>query len=302
MQYSDRLMIQRLRLLGFESRTVPTSAGRMHALDAPGSGSLPPVLLLHGFSAAAHLYEGVLTRIRPHVRRVVAIDLLGHGESEMPATGLDHDGLGRGLLEAADVLLDGPTVVFGNSLGGAAAIRLAASRPERVHGLFLVAPGGAFMESDRLRTFVAQFGLHTHADALRFVDRLFRQRHPLRHVLAWGTRQRFARPGLGHLLERLRPEDLLRPEELRALEVPTHVVWGGADRILGPEALAFYRSNLPRHASLEVVEAYGHAPHVDHPDSLHTRLLSFVDSLGRAAHSGPALRPVLSKETASRAA
>lgn len=273
---SDRLLVAQLQLRGFVSRRIPTSAGAVHVLEAKGRGELPPLLVLHGFAGAAHFYDGVLLRMRPHVSRVIAPDLLGHGLSDMPQGGLDHACVGTALLEALDEAITWPVLVFGNSLGGAAALRFAMLRPEKVLGLFLVAPGGAPMEGEELRSFVSRFRLQNHRDALEFVDRLFDRPHPLRHALAVGTRHQFGKPGLRELIERISPENLLHPEELAKLTMPIQVVWGAADRILHASHLEFFRQHLPAHAKVQIVEHFGHTPHMDYPEELHRRLLAFV--------------------------
>lgn len=282
MQFSDRFLVGQLQLRGFTSRQIPTSAGRVHVLEARGRGSLPPLLVLHGFSAAGHLYDGVLARMRPHARQLVAPDMLGHGLSEMPRGGLDYEQMRVALLETFDRVVHEPVFVFGNSMGGAAALKLAAERPDKVRGLFLVAPGGAPMTGTEFDEFVGRFRLRNHQEALDFVDRLFAKPHPMRHVLAWGTRQQFARPGLCELLERITASELLCPGELAMLTMPIHVIWGAADRVLQPSHLEFFRRNLPQHAQLQVVEHYGHTPHMDHADELHRRLLAFCRSVHAA--------------------
>lgn len=292
-QFSDRFLVGQLNLRGFESRRIMTSMGRMHVLDARGRGPLPPLLVLHGFSAAGHLYEGVLTRMRPHVRRVIAPDMLGHGFSETPSTGLDHERMRVALLETFDRVVDEPTIVFGNSMGGAAALCLATERPEKVRALFLVAPGGAPMDGEELRTFINRFRLRSHEEALDFVDRLFHRPHPMRQVLAWGTRIQFSRPGLQGLLERMSPGELVRARDLASLTMPVHVLWGAADRVLHSSHLDFYQRHLPPHARIQVVEHFGHVPHIDHPEELYRRLLAFatdVETQPLGTH-GPAARP-----------
>ncbi len=272
----DGVLRTQLRLGGFRSRFVETRAGQMHALVASGHGDLPPFVLLHGFAAASHYYGGVASRMLPLVRQVLAPDLPGHGKSAGDASVIDWSTLEDGLLDTLDHLIDRPAIVFGNSLGGAAAVRYAARRPQNVRGLFLVAPGGAPMDDATFRSFLARFALDDHDDALDFVDRLFATPPPYRHLLAWGTRQQFRRPTMRALMERGLAIDLLTPSELRTLSMPTHVVWGGADRVLLPSHLSFFREHLPSHATLDVVPRFGHTPHMDHPEALHTMLVGFA--------------------------
>lgn len=273
----DELLRAQLRLSGFGSRFVDTRAGRMHALVAEGAGDLPPFVILHGFAAASHYYGGVASRMRPLVRQVIVPDLPGHGLSQGLARDIDWSTLEDGLLETLDTLIDRPAIVFGNSLGGAAAVRYAALRPNKVRGLFLVAPGGASMDDATFRSFLSRFALDDHGEALDFVDRLFLKPPPYyRHLIAWGTRNQFARPTMRALMERGLAINLLTPAELGSLTMPTHVVWGGADRILLPSHLSFFRDHLPAHATLDVVPRFGHTPHMDHPEALHTMLVAFA--------------------------
>lgn len=87
---------------------VDVGAGdRIHFLDWGGDGA-PGVLLIHGLSNTAWSWTPVARRLRG-VRRVVAMDLRGHGLSDAPTDGYDPDTLagdveavaeGAGLLEA----------------------------------------------------------------------------------------------------------------------------------------------------------------------------------------------------------
>lgn len=283
---------------GYSSRRLHTSVGTLHVLDAKGGGELPPVVILHGLSAAGQYYENLMRRVRPHVSRVIAPDMPGHGYSELPREGLNHDTLGAGLREGLDQVLSQPAVVFGNSLGAAAAVRYAAERPSRVLGLMLAAPGGAPMEEDELQNFVQNFMLHDHEMALDFVDKLFHRPHPLRHLLAWGIRQQFGRTGIEDLLRSIRPEDLLSPQELESLSMPVQVLWGEADRVLRPEHRRFFEEHMPPHAEIHRLAEYGHVPHMSHPNGLAARLLDFV----RRVSDGSAARPSGDEEVPSSSA
>jgi pimeloyl-ACP methyl ester carboxylesterase len=286
----DTALRTRLRIAGYQSKHVATSAGRMHAMVARGGGELPPLVVLHGFAAASHYYGGVAQRMRPLVQQVIAPDMPGHGASDGDPATLDWSVMEQGLLETLDALVDRPAIVFGNSLGGAAAVRFASQRPKKVKGLFLVAPGGAPMDDATFRSFLSRFALDDHEKSLDFVDRLFEKPPAYRHVMAWGTRQQFAKPTMRALIARGLAVNLLDPDEVRGLSMPTHVVWGGADRILLPQHRAFFEQHLPSHASLEVVSRFGHTPHMDHPEALHTMLVAFARELGHRKSSSGVLR------------
>jgi pimeloyl-ACP methyl ester carboxylesterase len=273
---AERLMLRMLHLKGYRSTFIRTSVGRIHVLDARGRGSLPPVLVLHGLSAAGQHYENLLSLLRPHVRRVIAVDMPGHGESELPTQGMSQRAVAAGLKEGLDAALDEPAVIFGNSLGGAAAVRYAAEHPEKVLGLVLAAPGGAPMKSEELEEFVGHFILDNHTKALDFVDKLFHRPHRFRHLLAWGVRHQFRRPGVAQLLSGLETADLLRPEELEKLTMPTLVLWGERDRVLRPAHREFFEAHLPAGAVVERLARYGHVPHMENPRGLAARILAHV--------------------------
>jgi pimeloyl-ACP methyl ester carboxylesterase len=69
----------------------------------------------------------------------------------------------------------------------------------------------------------------------------------------------------------------LSPEMLRSLKMPVLLVWGGSERLLPAETLAYYRSHLPAHAQVRVVEGFGHIPQVERPEELVSHLVRFAD-------------------------
>lgn len=280
----DRIARQRLRARGFRSEFVPTSVGRMHALVAEGSGPLPPVVLLHGLSAAGHHFGKLLTRLRPHVQAVIAPDMPGHGFSETPRGDAAVVAMHAGVVEAMNRLIDRPAILFGSSMGGFAAVRYAYEHPDKVAGLVLCSPGGAAMDHDTLRDFLASFQLDGHRDALEFVDRFMARRTWRRPFLAWGVRKSMGHPHVEALLDAMHPDELLRPEHLEDLHMPILLLWGQAERVLPPEAYAFFRDHLPDHAEVERPPHYGHAPYLEHPECVLEKLLSFVRRA--APHAG----------------
>lgn len=270
-----------LHLMGFQSRSVPTSHGRVHVLCAQGGGDAPPVVLVHGYAASGVHFFGLLRRLRPHVRYLIVPDAPAHGFSDSPLR-IAPAVLESGFIEALDGVVTEPVLVYGNSMGGLAALRYALRRPERVLGLVLCSPIGAPMDREQLARFLSQFDVRSHENALAFVDRVFRVDGPMRHVLAWGVRRRFGHPDMKALLEALDAGDLLRGEDVRGLAPPLLFVWGRDERVLPVEHRDFFLAHLPEGARVEEPARFGHGPYLQHPDAVARQILEF----GRALAGG----------------
>jgi pimeloyl-ACP methyl ester carboxylesterase len=275
---TNQLARTSLLLGGYRSRHVVTSAGRVHVLDGRGEGDLPPVVLFHGISSAGMHFLPLLQKLRGRVRHLTAPDMPAHGFSDPPPV-MRPEAMKDALVEAMDAVVREPSVIFGNSMGGIAAVHYALARPERVRGLILCSPSGASMNEDELRTFVRGFHFGTHGDALAFVDRLFARRNRMRHLFAWGVRRQFRAPGVRGLLSAIAPEDMLRPEQLAALRMPVLLLWGRDERILPRAHYDFFRRHLPAHTRVEEPEGLGHAPYLDDVDAVARQILTFAADL-----------------------
>ena len=111
------------------------------ALDDTGPADGPALLCLHAIGHDAGDFAHLATRLGDRYR-VLALDWPGQGRSGpdgQPATAARYEALARGVLDALGVR---DVVLIGNSIGGAAALRLAVSDAARVRGLVLANPGG----------------------------------------------------------------------------------------------------------------------------------------------------------------
>lgn len=101
------------------------------AVIAAGSG--PDVLLLHGVGLRAEAWNAQTDALAKHAR-VTAPDMIGHGQSPLPAAQV---GLADYIAASAAVLrgLDGPALVVGHSMGAMIALELAAELPDHVLGV-----------------------------------------------------------------------------------------------------------------------------------------------------------------------
>jgi pimeloyl-ACP methyl ester carboxylesterase len=117
------------------------------ALEEVGEG--PAVVLLHAGIADRTMWRRLMPELAAAGYRVVAIDLPGFGRSAVAA---ELDAPWRDVLETCDEIGVDRFAVVGNSFGGAVALRIAATAPERLTALVLVsAPPLELDPSPRLR-------------------------------------------------------------------------------------------------------------------------------------------------------
>ena len=236
-------------------------------------GGGPPLLLLHGFGGAAWNF----TEMAPLLagRRLVVPDLPGHGASDpLPAPSIS------GFADAVATLLDEPTAVFGHSMGGVVALRLAARHPGLVRSLVLAAPAGISSSSRRAALTLGLVGIvQPGRIAGRRVDRIARSRRLTRLVfgglevsnpdlLTEASVHGFLRGptlhrdalGAGLALARDDP----RPS-LDRVTVPTLVLFGARDRQVPPADGFEYARRL--RARLRLIADCGHLLIGERPDA-----------------------------------
>jgi pimeloyl-ACP methyl ester carboxylesterase len=132
----------RARLAVAEPRAMVAVEGISLAVFDSDPLSTKPVMvclhaIAHGGSDFAKFQERFASRYR-----IIIVDWPGHGASESDAQPASVDRYALLLLGLLDILHVKQAVVFGNSIGGGAAVRFAASHPERVSALMLCNPAG----------------------------------------------------------------------------------------------------------------------------------------------------------------
>jgi len=126
-------------------RSVPGDGVTLHARDWGGEASALAVVLLHGLSSNARIWDGVAPRLSAAGLRPVALDQRGHGESEQPDSGYDFATVTSDLGHALGALGIRRPLLAGHSWGGNVALQYAAEHPGGVAGLALV--DGGFVDA-----------------------------------------------------------------------------------------------------------------------------------------------------------
>jgi len=133
-----------------ELTTVDAGPVALGARSWP-DGSARPVLLVHGLSSNARLWDEVAGHLSAAGHPVLAVDLRGHGASaDVPDTDTDDpdapptDPTRTAAQDLDAVCVDlgwSAPVVAGHAWGGNIALQLASDRPDLVHALALVEGG-----------------------------------------------------------------------------------------------------------------------------------------------------------------
>lgn len=106
----------------------------------------PPLLLIHGFGASTFHWRKNIADLSQDFE-VWAIDLLGFGRSAKPKLPYSGDLWRDQLSDFITEVIQQPVILAGNSLGGYAALCVAAQRPAHARGLVLLNSAGPFTEA-----------------------------------------------------------------------------------------------------------------------------------------------------------
>jgi len=256
-----------------------------------GEGESPPVVLIHGLGGQWRNWLENIPALAQQ-RRVIAPDLPGFGESDMPGEDVSVSGYARAVDALCAHLGLGPAVFVGNSMGGFVAAELAVEFPERVERLVLVDAAGMVPATRHRHRSVAVLELTGFLGA--------RLAASYRAVAARPRLRRLALRTVAHRPDRLCAdlvlEGLLAPitpayrkalnatlgylswewgERLRSVRAPTLVVWGDSDVIIPVRHGDEYCERIPDARSL-VLEDTGHVPMVERPRTFNRALLEFM--------------------------
>lgn len=103
--------------------------------DATGEASGTPILMVHGLLGQSRNF-GTLARGFSAKRDVYSVDMRNHGDSPWDAR-MDYPAMADDLAAFIAEEIGTPPIVFGHSMGGKAAMRLALDTPERVKSLIV---------------------------------------------------------------------------------------------------------------------------------------------------------------------
>jgi pimeloyl-ACP methyl ester carboxylesterase len=258
------------------------------------AGSGPTVVLIHGMVNSSRHWQAVAERLAVS-HRVVAPDLIGHGDSATPRG--DYS-LGAHAASIRDLLttigVERATIV-GHSLGGGVAMQFFYQFPQRTERLVLISSGGLGREVSPLLRGAALPGasaLLRLAARPRLVDSLDAAGANLRargnakgvylEAVARALRPLQERGSRRAFLQTLRSVIDVHGQHVSAADrlyllgdMATLIVWGERDRTIPIEHGRAAHEAIP-HCRFETLPRAAHFPHLEDPDGLAATLADFV--------------------------
>ena len=111
----------------------------LHYLTRDGGD--PPLILLHGLTANAHAFDGLVRAGLSPRFRTLSVDLRGRGQSSQPQTGYSLDDHAADILGLMDSQGMEKAVLVGHSFGGLLSVFMAAHHGDRVERMVLMDSG-----------------------------------------------------------------------------------------------------------------------------------------------------------------
>jgi len=267
-----------------------------------GSGP-ETLLLLHGMAGSSDTWRAVLPQLAKRYR-VIAPDLLGHGQSAKPRSDYSLGAFAVSLRDLLDELGVARVTVVGQSLGGGVAMQFVYQHPDYCQRLVLISSGGLGQDvgwtlrllsapgAELLMPLIAPPPVVRAGEKLRSWFSAANIQSP-RGAEMWSaysslsdaqTRQAFLRTLRSVVDYRGQAVSALNRLHLTA-EMPLLVIWGDEDHII-PVDHGYALSEVRAGCRLEVLPGVGHFPHVEKPAEVVDLLDDFIATTSPAA-TGP---------------
>jgi pimeloyl-ACP methyl ester carboxylesterase len=254
-----------------------------------GAGDKPPVVFVHGLGGNWQNWLENIPRLAQD-RRVLALDLPGFGESQMPHGKISITGYGETVVEfARTVGIEEPTDVVGNSMGGFIAAEIGLGSPDFARKIVLCSAAGISITNLKRRpvltaaritaavtnVVLARAEAMAKRPGLRHAALAYVFRHPSRIApdLAYQVMQGTGKSGFIDALDALTDYDFR--DRLDDVKVPVLLIWGEDDNLVPVEDADEFERLIPD-ARKVILDDTGHVPMLERPATFNDLVADFL--------------------------
>ena len=265
------------------------------------AGSGETLLLIHGMAGSSDTWRAVIPQLAKKYR-VVAPDLLGHGQSDKPRGDYSLGAFAVWLRDLLDELGVTRATIVGQSLGGGVAMQFVYQHPDYCQRLVLISSGGLGPDvgwtlrllsapgAELILPVIAPSPVLTVGNKLRSWFTSAGIQSP-RSAEIWSayssladsqTRQAFLRTLRSVVDYRGQAVSALNRLHLTS-ELPAMTIWGDKDQII-PVAHAYAAHAARPGSRLEVLAGVGHFPQVERPTEVVGLIDDFITTTSEIAN------------------
>lgn len=269
----------------FNETFIDLPAGTVHyELGGPMDGEV--IVLVHGFSVPAYLWDPTFAALTAAGFRVLRYDLYGRGHSDRPDVDYTITFFADQLEQLASALVGKqPFNLVGLSMGGPIATKFTNLQPQRVKRLALLDPlvftpaveDIAPLSKPFIGEYLANVYLIPQLAAGQVNDFNNKERYP-----DWGDRFReqmqyhgFRNAILSTVRNLPSADTLGEYSKLGQSDVPVQLYWGREDQTIPLEHSEKLLELVPR-ARLSIIEDAGHIAHFERPEVFNPLLIDFL--------------------------
>jgi len=274
------------------------------------AGSGETLLLIHGMAGSSETWRAVIPQLAKKYR-VIAPDMLGHGQSDKPRGDYSLGAFAVWLRDLLDELGVTRATIVGQSLGGGVAMQFVYQHPDYCQRLVLISSGGLGPDvgwtlrllsapgAELILPVIAPKPVLNVGNKLRSWLSAAGIQSP-RGAEIWSAYSSLSDSQTRHaFLRTLRSVVDYRGQAVSALnrlhltsQLPTMAIWGDKDQII-PLDHAYAAQAARPGSRLEVLAGVGHFPHVERPTDVVDLIDDFITTTSEMA-----IEPVDTRHTA----
>jgi len=264
------------------------------------------LVLVHGFGGNTFSWQHFMPALG-QTRQVVAVDLLGHGDSPKPENGIyTIENQARLVLETIDELALNKFIIGGHSYGGGVSLQVAwnilqgnyskafsgglSPESERLQGMIIIS--GAAYPQDlpwHLKGMKSPYSLKLNELVspeaqmrLVLLNIVYNPLNVTKHLISG-----YAKPmrdtgyhnALHQTVKNIIPKDHEKlTERYKQIETPTLLIWGEKDKIVPPEFGEKLHKDL-QNSELHILPKCGHMPMHEKPVEVLNLILNWLETI-----------------------